>query len=51
MRDPNAIKHIHPEDITWLEDGLAEFRTSKPCKTFREWINILMKYILPTPNI
>ena len=51
LREANAIKHIHAEDATWLVDGLAAVRASKPCKTFREWINIFIKYVLPAPHI
>ena len=51
LREANAIKHIHAEDTTWLVDGLAAVRASKPCKTFREWINIFIKYMLAAPHI
>ena len=53
MREANVIytKHIHPEDTTWLVDGLAAVKVIKPSKTLREWISILIKYMLPTHHI
>ena len=51
MGKPDAIKHIHPKDSTWLVDSLAAFRASKPCETSIEWINILIKYMLPTLHV
>ena len=45
MKKPNAIKHIHPKDSTWLVDSLAAVRASKLCKTSIEWINVLIKHV------
>ena len=50
MREANAIKHIYAEDTTWLVDGSAAVRASKPCNTVTEWINIFYQIYVASPS-